>query len=103
MRLNDEHPLTCSSCAPATQRARSWRRFFSIAPGKENSAPSAAGWFQVAADRGHADAQRFLGTMYEAGQGVRQDHVIAHQWLNLAAAAGNKEAATIRDSVAAKI
>ena len=37
-------------------------------------------------------AQLNLGAMYSKGQGIRQDFVQAHKWLNLAAAAGEKEA-----------
>ncbi len=38
--------------------------------------------------------------MYANGQGVPQDYVQAHMWLNLAGAQGNKVAAKNRDIVA---
>jgi uncharacterized protein len=41
------------------------------------------------ADQGDADAQNILGLMYYSGQGVPQNYVIAHMWLDLAAAGGN--------------
>jgi uncharacterized protein len=36
------------------------------------------------------------------GNGVLQDYVLAHMWLNLAAAQGDKDAAKQRDELAAK-
>jgi TPR repeat protein len=48
-----------------------------------------------------------LGTLYDAGEGVPQDYVLAHMWTNLASAAlegeGQKSAARFRDSIAAKM
>jgi TPR repeat protein len=41
---------------------------------------------KVAAEQGNASAQNNLGVMYGKGQGVPQDYVQAHMWLNLAAA-----------------
>jgi hypothetical protein len=38
--------------------------------------------------------------MYANGQGVPQDYVAAHMWLNLAAAQGNANASESRDIVA---
>jgi hypothetical protein len=45
----------------------------------------AALWYRCAADQGLAGAQFNLGMMYAAGQGVAQDYVQAHMWLDLAA------------------
>ena len=42
----------------------------------------------------------WLGT---EGRGVPQDYAIAHMWLNLAAAGGNKDAAEFRDALAAEM
>ena len=42
-------------------------------------------------------SQAQLGVMYFKGQGVAQDYVYAHMWLNLAAAQGEINAAEIRD------
>jgi len=38
--------------------------------------------------------------MYDKGQGVPQDYVQAHMWLNLAAAQGQEQAPTLRDILA---
>lgn len=61
-----------------------------------------------AAGQGDTLAQARLGLMYEKGQGVPQDYVLAHMWSNLAAASAEdtqtRYAATeIRDFVAAKM
>jgi hypothetical protein len=45
----------------------------------------AALWYRRAADHGLAGAQFNLGMMYVEGQGVSQDDVQAHMWLDLAA------------------
>jgi uncharacterized protein len=45
----------------------------------------AARWYRCAADHGLAGAQFNLGMMYVEGQGVSQDYVQAHMWLDLAA------------------
>jgi uncharacterized protein len=41
--------------------------------------------------------------MYAQGRGVPQNFVIAHQWLNLAAANGAEGAVELRDELAAKM
>jgi uncharacterized protein len=46
----------------------------------------AAKWYRLAADQGFALAQLHLGRMYEKGQGVPQDYVLAYMLYNLAAA-----------------
>jgi TPR repeat protein len=77
----------------------------------------AAKWFREAAERGEVpnwfreaaehhlvqskykdagSAQFMLGTLYEWGDGVPQDIVLAHMWFNLAAAHGVSEAADSR-------
>jgi TPR repeat protein len=57
-------------------------------------------WRPKAAEQGYDQAQTHLGLMYVSGQGVPQDYVIAHMWLNLAAASGDDTAAKGRDLVA---
>ena len=56
------------------------------------------------ADQGDADSQYNLGFMYNAGEGVPQDFVEAHKWVNLAAsrATGDtqKQYAEIRGALA---
>jgi len=54
-------------------------------------------WFGMAAARGHAEAQLYLGVMYEQGTGVARDLVRAQVFYILAAAAGEQEAARNRD------
>jgi TPR repeat protein len=51
----------------------------------------AARWFQRAAYGGLAVSQEALGLMYTRGLGVPQDFVLAHMWLNLAAASYSPE------------
>ena len=44
-------------------------------------------WLPIA-EQGHAAAQKYLGTMYEFGQGVSQDYAEAVKWYRLAAEQG---------------
>jgi TPR repeat protein len=61
----------------------------------------AARWYRKAADQGEAVGQFNLGGMYAEGQGVPQEYVTAHMWLNLAAAKdGEDDAAKARDTIA---
>jgi len=53
----------------------------------------------VAAEPGNADAQTKLGRLYYKGQGVLQDYVMAHMYLNIAVANGSKEGAGLREVV----
>ena len=50
--------------------------------------------FKPLAAGGYAKAQLFLGVIYAKGQGVRRNYVLAYMWWSLAAAQGNKNAAT---------
>jgi TPR repeat protein len=65
--------------------------------------------FRPLAEQGNAQAQRMLGAAFASGQGVPQDYVSAHMWLNLAAAsratdpAARDQAAKERDMLAAKM
>ena len=52
----------------------------------------AMNWCRKAAEQGQAGTQYNLGDMYHQGQGVPQDFVWAHMWLNLAAAQGIENA-----------
>jgi uncharacterized protein len=67
----------------------------------------AARGYREAADLGNADAQALLGLMYELGQGVPQDYVKAHMWLDLAASHGaavlQNSRALVRDRVATRM
>lgn len=60
-------------------------------------------WYHLAADQGHAAAQSFLGFMYENGNDVLQDNVLAHMWYNLASANGLVDAGKHRNEIASKM
>ena len=60
-------------------------------------------WYRKSAEQGHAKAQANLGFMYGTGNGVLQDNVYAHIWLNIAASTGNADAVENRDIVAKKM
>jgi peptidoglycan hydrolase-like protein with peptidoglycan-binding domain len=55
------------------------------------------------AGSGDAHAQYLLGRMHARGEGVLQDYIIAHQWLNLSAARGNRDARNERDRIAGQM
>ena len=67
----------------------------------------AADYCYTAATQGDPNAQYLLGLMYDKGQGVGRDVVLAYMWLNLAAAGGAAPVrpayARIRDAVATKM
>ena len=53
------------------------------------------------ADAGNAEAQANIGVLYRDAQGVPPGYEIdAYMWFSLAAAGGNKKAATERDTIA---
>ena len=56
------------------------------------------------AEQGHAPAQYNLARMYREGEGVPQDYVKAHAWVNLLASQNpGVGAAGVRDEIAAKM
>ncbi len=59
--------------------------------------------FIKATKQGNADAQYNLASMYESAEGMTVDNIRAHQWYNIAASAGHKEAAIARDLLATKM
>ena len=59
-------------------------------------------WFRAAADQGSRLAQGQLGRMYQKGEGVPQDYVLAYKWYNLAAVRWNAYALA-RDAIAANM
>ncbi|MBR9651483.1 SEL1-like repeat protein [Thalassovita aquimarina] len=59
----------------------------------------AAQLLESAAFDGDVTAQYQLGVMLTKGQGVEQDYVQAHKWLNIAGASGHGEAAKFRDVI----
>lgn len=60
---------------------------------------------QVALGATPASADTFfdLGMMYSTGRSVPIDYVSAHQWFNLAAMNGNKDAVRLRREIAAEM
>ena len=50
------------------------------------------GWYRMAAELGHAEAQYNLGVMYATGEGVHEDDAEAARWYRRAAEQGNAEA-----------
>jgi TPR repeat protein len=63
--------------------------------------------FKALAEQGDASAQVNLALMFDAGEGVPQDYILAHMWFNLAVSAleGKKQEQTVkdRDNVASKM
>ncbi len=57
----------------------------------------------MAAEQGDYFAQYYLGLMYAKGQGVPEDYVQAHMWLNLTVMQGHEDAKTDRDDIAKKM
>ena len=67
----------------------------------------AAALYERAAEQGDPTGQYLLGMMYDKGHGVWEDTVLAHKWLNLAAAHASpryrEQYLRIRDAVASKM
>lgn len=59
--------------------------------------------WDTSARLGESQSQRALGLMLKDGNGVVQDYVSAHMWLNLAAAQGDAQAAKERDLLARRM
>jgi len=49
-------------------------------------------WIRRAAEQGDEEAQIELGELYEKGQGVQQDNIIAFMWFDIAARKGDFDA-----------
>jgi TPR repeat protein len=75
--------------------------------GVPQSFEMAAGLYRRAAEQGDPMGQYLLGLMYDKGHGVWEDTVLAHKWLNLAAAHAparyREQYLRIRDAVASKM
>ena len=67
----------------------------------------AVDWYVQSAEQGDPTGQYLLGLMYDKGFGVTANIILAHKWLNLAAAHAprrNREnVLRLRDSVASKM
>ena len=66
---------------------------------QETNPEAAAPFFEAAAQRGDVEAQYRLGMLLTRGEGVEQDYVAGHAWLNIAAAGGHSEAVRMRGVV----
>ena len=53
----------------------------------------------IASEQGDAQAQSHFGNMYLNGQGVLQDYIRAHMWLNVSGANGNEDGRKGRESI----
>ena len=68
-----------------------------IGKGVATDGATALRLYASAAEKGDAFAQLQFGLRYAKGEGVVQNYVQAHKWVNLAAAKGDGEAAKSRD------
>ena len=57
----------------------------------------------MAAEQGRASTQLYLGDMYRKGEGVLQNDILAHMWLNISGANGDEDARKNRDIVAERM
>ena len=60
-------------------------------------------WYRKGAEQGSTAAQYNLGLMYLKGEGVSQDYVKAHAYLDVAAAQGHDQAREARDEITEKM
>jgi TPR repeat protein len=60
-------------------------------------------WYRLAAEQGDAKAQYNLALMYDEGEGVIQNNVIAHMLYNLAGAQGYKNGRKNRDVISERM
>lgn len=64
-------------------------------------------WYSCGAKQNDANAQYFLGLMFDKGHGVERSDTLAYKWLNLAAShappAVRGYYLQIRDSIASKL
>jgi len=65
--------------------------------------PSKVDLVRDAAERGEVDAQYVLGLIYAEGRGVEIDLGMAHYWLSLAVAQGDRDAEQLRNIVGSQM
>lgn len=65
--------------------------------------PSKVGPVREAALRGEVDAQYAMGLIYAEGRGVEIDLALAHYWLSLAVAQGDRDADLLRNIVGSQM
>ena len=56
-------------------------------------------WYKKAAEQGDTKAQLNLAVMYDSGEGVPENFVLAYKWANLAAARGSEKARELKSGV----
>lgn len=66
----------------------------------QGQAEAAIAYLRPAADLGDVEAQYQLGMLLTKGEGIEQDYVNAHSWLNIAATGGHDEAGNMRGVIA---
>jgi TPR repeat protein len=76
--------------APA--RMRLLNRFLGYMYAQKQDYAKAMKWFRIAADKGDAFAQGWIGMMYHSGLGVKNDGSEAEKWYRLAADQGEHAA-----------
>lgn len=69
--------------------------------GGEADLPTAVDYFKKAADYGVKNSQVNLGILYTKGMGVKEDTVEAYKWFAVAGKAGDEDANSKRDVIAA--
>lgn len=74
--------------------------YFNGLGGIEQNYSEAVPWCRVTAEKGMPAGMELVGRMYAKGQGVLQNYILAHMWLNLA---GSQYARDERDALAAKM
>ena len=65
--------------------------------------PAKVGVVRDAAQRGEVDAQYVLGLIYAEGRGVEIDLGMAHYWLSLAVAQGDRDAELLRNVIGSQM
>ena len=89
------------------RRSTTLGKMYAIGFVVSQDAAEAVTWHRQAAEQGHAGAQFNLGVKYDTGEGVPQDYVEAHMWLNLAASrssgADREQSVATRDRVAERM
>ena len=82
----------CMGAVRSRLHLHQWRRR------PRRTTPRRAKWYRKAAEQDEALAQRNLASMYEDGRGVPRNYVLAHMWLNLAAAHSRTDFAAMRNN-----
>jgi TPR repeat protein len=77
-------PAGVSTFASTQEAIRRGREAFA-----QKDYASALTWFGPAADQGNAEAQNYIGWMYENGEGAREDDGVAVGWFRKSADRGN--------------